>query len=231
MPSAARYIHNGSHPALIAWAKEHQPNEACTGEEYLAAAVVVDQQQQQRNSNNRPQAHDMLYGVQMACLSITDDAPDTLKKVGGMNPWQVQSMQILTGGSNEKAHAPLTDILRDCYQLTLDHHINISGVSTAGHALDTQGFIAHNDDVIVLSYRCTTSAADWMTNLTTTTSAWEIEEDVAQGHSGWWSCCAGYCGGGAEGPAPRVHTGFYNNFLVRIVSIVRCAFSLVGGCV
>lgn len=210
MPSAARMIRKDSHPALIEWAKKTFPKEALTGCEY--GSNVGD------DGPSTIQATDALFGVQMACASITDDEPDTLKNVGVMNPWQIQSMKILTG-SEEKAHAPLTEILKDCFDLELLHHINVSGVSSAGHALDTQGFIAHNKDTIVLSYRCTTSASDWLTNFTTTTSAWEIEEDVAQGHSGMWSCWAGYgiCGGKDAEVAPRVHTGFYNNFLVRVL--------------
>jgi hypothetical protein len=76
---------------------------------------------------------------------------------------------------------------------------------SGGHFLDTQGFIAHNDKIIVLSYRCTTSAFDWLTNLNTTSSAWEIEEDLANGDSGFCSgfedlCCTG------DNYKPRVHT-------------------------
>ena len=90
-------------------------------------------------------------------------------------------------------------------KLKVDKIINVSGVTKGGHFLDTQGFIAHNDRVIVLSYRCTTSAFDWLTNFNTTSSAWEVEEDFANGDSGFCSgfedlCCMG------DNYKPRVHT-------------------------
>jgi hypothetical protein len=87
-------------------------------------------------------------------------------------------------GSTEKAHLPLTAILQcDVFQLhTLDQIFDITGHTKAGHALDTQKYIAHSDDTIVLAYRCTTSPKDWVTNLTMTTSAWDIDTDVQQGH-------------------------------------------------
>jgi hypothetical protein len=53
-----------------------------------------------------------------------------------------------------------------------------------------------------------------LTNLNTTSSEWEIEEDVAQGFSGYCSGLEGLCGGSSA--KPRVHTGFYNNFLATV---------------
>jgi predicted lipase len=104
--------------------------------------------------------------------------------------------------------------------LTVDTIIDISGVTPGGHPLDTQGYIAHNDEVIVLAYRCTTSLKDWLTNLNTTSSDWEIEEDLAQGYSGFLSGLEGLCCTGGE-YKPRVHTGFYNNFLASAPSIQK----------
>ena len=117
---------------------------------------------------------DLVLGMKYASLSITDDKPKTLKNVGKSNPWHIEALTVITG-SEEAAHQPLTQILKEHMDLTCDHIIDISGFSSAGHALDTQGYIAHNDKVIVLSYRCTTSANDWLTNLTTTSSEWEPE--------------------------------------------------------
>ena len=95
--------------------------------------------------------------------------------------------------------------------MTLDKYIDVSGFTPAGHVLDTQGYIAHNDTTIVLAYRCTTSFKDWLTNLSTTSSAWELDEDLDQGYSGWCSSLDGLCC--ANEYKPRVHTSFYNNFL------------------
>lgn len=81
----------------------------------------------------------------------------------------------------------------------------------------TQGYVAHNDEVVVLSYRCTTSTFDWLTNFQTTSSAWEPEVDIPHGYSGVCSdfeglACCGWFGGLAGGMArntgkARVHTG------------------------
>ena len=153
---------------------------------------------------------DLVLGMKYASLSITDDKPETLKNVGKSNPWHIEALTVITG-SEEAAHQPLTQILKEHMDLTCDHIIDISGFSSAGHALDTQGYIAHNDKVIILSYRCTTSANDWLTNLTTTSSEWDPEVDIPQGHSGYVSAISGLCCN--ETYKPRVHTGFYNNFL------------------
>lgn len=66
--------------------------------------------------------------------------------------------------------------------------------------------------MIVVSFRCTTSAMDWMTNFAAGSSEWELDEDLDQGHAGFCSCFEGlspYWGTNK----PRVHTGFYNNIL------------------
>lgn len=152
---------------------------------------------------------DVVLGMKYASVAITDDAPGTLKNVGKSNPWHVQALTVITG-SEEEAHRPLTHILKKTFDLNADVLINISGWK-AGYALDTQGYIAHNDTTIVLAYRCTTSFKDWMTNLTTTSSEWEPEIDVKLGHSGWCSCLDGLCS-----KKPRVHTGFYNNFIAAL---------------
>lgn len=208
--SAARFITKDSHPTIraISEAKGLKPR----GYRYSTYHA---------NQPGGIQVKDLVLGMQFACLSITDDEPDTLKKVGVANPWQVRAMTMITG-SEDEAHQPLSTILRDHYQLQTDHILNVSGVSAAGHALDTQGFMAHNDTTIVLAYRCTTSVSDWLTNLTTTSSAWEIDHDVAQGHSGYFSSCLDFecCSSSDDAPKkPRVHTGFYNNFLVTVPAI------------
>eukprot|EP00977_Amphora_coffeiformis_P029718 scaffold42523_cov183-Amphora_coffeaeformis.AAC.1 len=159
---------------------------------------------------------EMTRGMVYASLAITDDKEDTLKKMGKANPWQVEALKIVAG-SEKAAHKPLTQILDQHMNLKADKFIDISGVTKGGHFLDTQGYIAHNDTTIVLSYRCTTSAFDWLTNLNTTSSAWEIEEDAEQGYSGFCSGFDDLCGTGDY--KPRVHTGFYNNFLATLPHI------------
>jgi hypothetical protein len=157
---------------------------------------------------------DITQGMIYAALAVTDDKRKTLKRVGKANPWHVEALTMITG-SSEQAHKPLTNILQEDCGLKLDAMIDVSGITKGGHFLDTQGYIAHNSESIVLSYRCTTSAFDWLTNLNATTSAWEIEEDLEQGFSGYCSGLEGLCCNSGE-YKPRVHTGFYNNFLASL---------------
>lgn len=159
----------------------------------------------------KEQLEDIRQGLVLTFLSITDDEPDTLANVGKTNPWQVEALRLITG-SERRAHRPLTQILKDDQSLEVDKIINITKVTPGGQLIDTQGYIAHNDSIIVLAYRCTTSAFDWIVNFNTTSSVWEIEEDYEQGFSGYCSCLQGLC----HRDSPRVHTGFYNNFLVSL---------------
>ena len=99
---------------------------------------------------------DVILGMKYASMAITDDKVGTLKKVGKLNPWHVNALKIITG-SEEEAHKPLTYLLKQYLDLECDSIIDISGMTKGGHFLDTQGYIAHNDEIIVLSFRCTTS--------------------------------------------------------------------------
>jgi hypothetical protein len=162
---------------------------------------------------------EVLLGTKLACVAITDDHEGTLEKVGKMNPWHIESLKMITG-SEEEAHKPLTHILDKHFNLKCDKILDLSGWS-GGHPIDTQGFIAHNDEMIVVSFRCTTSAKDWMTNLGTGSSEWELDEDVAQGHSGMLSCLEGRCF--VKGPKkPRVHTGTCFPCSIRSYKMVQC---------
>ncbi len=161
---------------------------------------------------------EVCQGMMLAELAITDCKKDTLRKIMKTCPWHLEAMKYITG-SEEQSHMPLSIILQqDMNGLLLDCELDIGGITKGGHFLDTQGYIAHNDEMVVVSFRCTTSAFDWLTNLNTTSSAWELEEDMAQGFSG---LCSGfddiYCTGGTY--KPTVHTGFYNNFLAALPTI------------
>lgn len=166
----------------------------------------------------------ILRGMMFASLAITDDKNLTLAKVGKANPWHIEALKLIVG-NEEQAHRPLSDILKTHMDLVLDTHIDITGITKGMHFLDTQGYIAHNDSVIVLSYRCTTSILDWLTNLNMTMSAWEVEEDLELGFSGYCSGLEGLCCGERK---PRVHTGFYNNFLATLPMIKTHIEPLLG---
>lgn len=179
------------------------------------------------------QLHDVTMGMKYACMSISDDQPNTLRNVGKTNPWQLQGMKLMLQDTgrlapevvlNDEIHKPLSYLLPHYYDLQVDHHIDINGWK-GGHVLDTQGYIAHNDTTIVLAYRCTTSLKDWLTNLATTTSLWETK-DIEQGHSGVLSGLTDFSKNketatttAATPKVGRVHTGFYNNFISSVPAI------------
>jgi Lipase (class 3) len=163
---------------------------------------------------------EVCQGIMYAELAITDNSEHTLRNIAKTMPWHLEAMKLITG-SEDQAHQPLTTILKqDLDGLELDCLLDVRGITKGGQFLDTQGYIAHNDNHIVVSFRCTTSAFDWLTNFNTTSSAWELEEDLAQGFSGF---CSGFddllCTGGVY--KPRVHTGFYNNFLAALPDIKK----------
>ena len=215
MPSALRYITKDSHPEVQQLSTSR--GLPIRGRRYDPTYAA--------KPDGGIQVSEIIKGAQYAFVSIVDDKPDTLHKVGAANPWYLRVMKMMIA-PQENVHLPLTKLLpMEPFNLhTVDTILDISGYTKAGHALDTQGYIAHSDDTIVLAYRCTTSAKDWVTNLSMTTSAWEIDDDVQQGHSGYFSSCADYacCGFDTttmDAAKPRVHTGFYNNFLVTVPSI------------
>lgn len=159
-------------------------------------------------------------GIMLAELAITDNKEGTLRSISKTMPWHSEALKLITG-SESQAHKPLSTILdQDMDGLQLDHQLDVSGITRGGHFLDTQGFIAHNESTIVLSFRCATSAFDWLTNFNTTSSAWEVEEDLALGYSGFCSGFNDFCCTGGE-YKPRVHTGFYNNFLAALPHIQK----------
>ena len=157
---------------------------------------------------------EMIYGIQMAHMSCTDDSEGRLEGAGANT---VEALKLIVGEDNVRK--PLTDLLKERFNLTLDCWIDESGLRV-GRAVDTQGFIASNDDTIVLSYRFSTSLLDWVTNLSMTTSEWEPDVDALLGHAGVCSCMDGWMRGFTKGERkPRVHTGFYNNFVYTIPMI------------
>lgn len=213
MPSAKRFVLKDSPPEVLERAKV-EPKGRTYDPEYAEQPGAI-------------RIEELTLAMKLASIAITDDKPDTLVNVSKANPWHTEALTIITG-SEEEANAPLTEILKTHFNLTCDTIIDISKITKGGHAIDTQGYIAHNDDMIVLSYRCTTSGFDWLTNLTTTSSAWEPDIDIDQGHSGLFSCIDGACCMQHGEYKPRVHTGFYNNFLVTAPLIQQYINPLLG---
>lgn len=206
-------------PPVMPVEKEDHTTSSCTDTTSEDEPVIL------REELPKEALEEIGKGIEYASLAITDDKPKTLKKVGKAMPWHVQALTMITG-SADMAHEPLSKILLEKDNLTLDTMIDVSGVTKGGHFLDTQGYIAHNDTTIVLAYRCTTSVFDWLTNFNTTSSAWEIEEDLELGYSGFCSGFEGLCCDGQG--RPRVHTGFYNNFLASLPTVRKYVEPLLG---
>uniref|UniRef100_A0A7S1GIG2 Fungal lipase-type domain-containing protein n=1 Tax=Cyclophora tenuis TaxID=216820 RepID=A0A7S1GIG2_CYCTE len=165
------------------------------------------------------QADDVIYGIKMAHMSCTDDSEGRLSGSGANT---LEALRHIVGGEKgeEEIRKPLSTLLKDHFDLTMDCWIDESGLKK-GRAVDTQGFIASNDDTIVLSYRFSTSLLDWVTNLSMTTSEWEPNQDALIGHAGFCSCFDGWVYKALGKGKPRVHTGFYNNFIYTIPHIQR----------
>jgi len=157
---------------------------------------------------------DMIFGVKMAHLSCTDDTEDRLKKSG---PNSLATLKHIVGGNEEDNdfRKPLSTILKDKFDLKMETWMDVSGF-IRGRPVDTQGFIASNENTIVLSYRFSTTALDWMTNLSWTTTHWSPERAEKIGHAGYCSCMTGLRHLGRK---PRYHTGYYNNFIYTIAMI------------
>ena len=156
---------------------------------------------------------EMIYGLKMAHLSSTDD---TEERLATPSPNCIAAMEHLVGGDDPAttARLPLSEILKERFDLNLDCFIDKSGFFR-GRPVDTQGFIASNEDTIVLSYRFTTTIMDWLANLNFTNSEWEPDTDEALGHAGYCSCAHGwytkFCH--PQRAKPRVQTAYYNNFI------------------
>lgn len=95
----------------------------------------------------------------------------------------------------------LGSCLDSVFDLQLDHFINTQ-------PSDTQGFIAHNDNCIVLCYRGSMQAQDWVTNAQASLVPWKpFVHGEHAGHAAFLEALAG------DDKEPSVHMGHYNAFL------------------
>ena len=108
-------------------------------------------------------------GIMYAALASSTHNGEDEDSIGEPNPWHMEAVKVITGSIDE-AQKPLRDILsQDMDELVLDHEIDIFG-ATGGHTFDCEGYIAHNDHLVVISLGCTTPAVDWLIDNKTTTS-------------------------------------------------------------
>lgn len=156
---------------------------------------------------------EIIYGLKMAHVSCTDDSEERLVNSSANS---LIALEKLVGGPEPEvtSRLPLSQILKECFDLNLDCWMDKSGF-VKGRAIDTQGFIASNDEMIVLSYRFSTTLYDWIANLTFTSSEWQLDSDEDLGHAGVFSSCRGWFTKlvNPKKSRPRVHTAYYNNLI------------------
>jgi Lipase (class 3) len=160
---------------------------------------------------------EVVRGLVYASLAITDDKDKTLHNSCKKSPWDLETFKAITG-SRTKAHKPLSQILEEDMNLEVDEHIDVSGRTRSGQAVDTHGYIAHNDEIIVLAYSCSTSAFDWLATVPTASSTWDVDKDF--GYSGYFSRLECFsCG--SDDFKPCVNSEFYHRFLASLPAIRR----------
>jgi Lipase (class 3) len=156
-------------------------------------------------------------GLAYASLAFTDEKHNALNTTWKKNPWHIETLKAITG-SQEKAERPLSQILEEDMNLEIDEDIDDSGTTRSGQVVDVHGYIAHNDEIIVLAYRCSTPAFDWLSNVPTARRPWDIDKDFR--YSGWFSGvdCLG-CS--SDDFKPCVNSEFYHSFLASLPMIKR----------
>jgi len=112
---------------------------------------------------------DLILGVQLACLPYTNDR-------------------------HQHALRPLTDTLRGL-GYTVDRIFSYPALGS--QTVDAYGFIAHNNQDVVLSYRGTTGVIEWLTDLAGSLTQFQPEEARA-------ACCL------TSRAQAQVHQGFYD---------------------
>lgn len=102
MPSAKRFILKDSPPEVLERANQ-EPKGRTYDSDYSTqpGGVRIDE---------------VVLGMKLASIAITDDKPDTLKNVSKANPWHTEALSIITG-SPEEANMPLTHILEKHFNL------------------------------------------------------------------------------------------------------------------
>jgi hypothetical protein len=154
---------------------------------------------------------DLLLGVKLASLAYTDDSQDgTIQKAVGAR----EALEMLLG-EPEIVNRPLTELLA-LEGFSVDRIFSHGQVLGDIQAVDTQGFIAHSQKDVVLVYRGSTGAVDWLTNLRTTTALFQPCLEP-HGHARLFGSCLRKCG--SEPGCGRVHHGFYDAMLASRTDI------------
>ena len=198
----------------------------------IVTMTAVEEKDRQRR------LEDTTLGCQLATLAILDDDTERLQKES-FGFWHKHAILMITDTFDrpQEWKKGLTHVLQTNFGLETDEIINIHGWTPNHRVLDLQGYIAHNDEMVVIAYQSTASLRDNIINIDFLSSTWQVDKDGPEGYAGRFSALEGRKpfhrwrksqGNGDEPPAMRVHTGFYNNFLAVLPSIQQHVESLIG---
>ncbi|CAE7501743.1 unnamed protein product [Symbiodinium sp. CCMP2592] len=151
---------------------------------------------------------DLLLGVKLACLSYTDDQRGTLESLGGTR----KAIEMIAGGP-ERARRPLSEILQGL-GYTVDRIFSHLSLFGSVRTVDAHGFIAHNEQDVVISYRGTTGIVEWLTDLAASPTPFQPHLDQERSSR---SCFP--AGGRQRQSSPQAHQGFYDAFLASVCDI------------
>eukprot|EP00443_Scrippsiella_acuminata_P063984 CAMPEP_0115469858 /NCGR_PEP_ID=MMETSP0271-20121206/51700_1 /TAXON_ID=71861 /ORGANISM="Scrippsiella trochoidea, Strain CCMP3099" /LENGTH=449 /DNA_ID=CAMNT_0002896977 /DNA_START=68 /DNA_END=1416 /DNA_ORIENTATION=- len=155
-----------------------------------------------------------------ACmLGNIDDKPGTIESLAGAK----EAIEAIAGGSDQ-ARKPLTSLLADL-GYTVDRMFSHVGILGDGAFNDTQGFIAHNEDDVVLAYRGTVGFMDALTDLLAGHVPFQPAEDKGRGSAALCSCFAAK----RADDLGRAHRGFYDAFLSSMSDIEEVLIPLLEG--
>jgi hypothetical protein len=181
--------------------------------------------------SHRIRLEDMILSAQLSALAYISDDAGSVKAttpccqkaiigiVGGKqflnSNLSSSEKQQYTEIENKVKDMSLTTILKEHMGgIIADKIFSINHTLLNLQRVDTQGYIAHKDNQIIIAYRGTTNIADWKTNFSPFRTVFEPEKDGKNGHSGFFGCCSPP-GTDHDGKL-QVHAGFYNAFLPTV---------------
>ncbi|CAE7241739.1 unnamed protein product [Symbiodinium pilosum] len=144
---------------------------------------------------------EVLLGVKLACLAYTDDQRGTLESLGGTR----KAIEMIAG---PEARRPLSEILQGL-GYTVDRIFSHLSLFGSVRTVDAHGFIAHNEQDVVISYRGTTGIVEWLTDLAASPTPFQPHL-----HQEKTSCFPA-----GRQSHPQAHQGFYDAFLASVCDL------------
>lgn len=146
----------------------------------------------------------IITGLALANLaSISDKKTDRAKVI-----------EQLTGSSDKKS---LSEILTSTFDMKLEASFDITDNSMSLHSVRLQGFVATNDDSVVLSYHLKKPASEWVHELDVTTLEWDVKKEPTFSDTIMNQFYAFVCSDSQY--KPSTHGTFYRNFMASLPTI------------